>query len=163
MDEKIFVGIGQIVYANKKILICPGIGSCLALVVRNRRTGYSGIAHVFLPESPTGIQQTALPGKYANQAVRILLEGILKEPHSCAEELEAYQAGGACMFHFQQIAPANNIGALNIEAVDKALQDYGIHIVFSDIGGNQARTVEFDCSKGIMMVATKEKGRMVYG
>ena len=159
MDKSICVGIGKIIYANKKILICPGIGSCLVLALWNKRTGYGGMAHIFLPHMPQQEQNKDFPGKYADYAVRYLMTGMLKEQAACIEEIEAYEAGGACMFPFHAASVISNIGQMNIDAVEKALTAYNISVAFADLGGKAARTIEFDCAKGIMTVETKEKGR----
>ncbi len=163
MNAELNVGIGQIVYANKKILSCPGVGSCVALGIRNRRTAHGGLAHIFLPCAPPGVHDPDLPGKFADQAVREMLHTLLLEKDTDRKDLESYLAGGAYMFHFQQMPAVNNIGAMNVEAVQKELQHYGIKVVFTDTGGHSARTVSFNCEVGIMTVTTKEGGRKVYG
>ena len=50
------------------------------------------------------------------------------------------------------------IGAKNVEAVRKKLQELKLPLIASDTGGNYGRTIEFDIASGIMLVKSASKG-----
>jgi chemotaxis protein CheD len=49
---------------------------------------------------------------------------------------------------------ATQIGARNLEEVERLLNALGISIIGKDVGGNRGRSVEFDMSTGTVKVLT---------
>lgn len=114
-----------------------GLGSCVALILFDRRSGIGAMAHVMLPESRG---KTEKPGKFADTAIEVLLDeleqkGVLKT------SLKAKLVGGASMFS----TPSNNlnIGERNINALRELLEKARITIEKEDVGGTSGRSVQF--------------------
>ena len=76
-------------------LVSLGLGSCIGLVLLDRRAAVAGLAHVVLPAA-IGTDRSA-PGKFADTAVDALVAAM--EPLGARRtRLEAVLVGGASMF-----------------------------------------------------------------
>jgi len=112
----------------------------------------AGMSHIMLPNNHEGKDVKKL-GKYADTAVPKLIEDLIALG-ALKSRLKAKMAGGAQMFS----VPGKNsasflaIGERNIETTKKMLEQYGIPLVASDVGGNKGRSVEFYTDNWIMIV-----------
>lgn len=90
-------GIGQIVVSADpgSVISALGLGSCIGVVVADRRARVAGMAHVMLPGAPAA--SAAPPGKFADMAVPALVEAVLALGAE-RRRLVATIAGGAQMF-----------------------------------------------------------------
>ncbi|PLV58381.1 chemoreceptor glutamine deamidase/glutamate methylesterase CheD [Thermotoga sp. KOL6] len=139
------IGIGEYaVMRNPGVIVTLGLGSCVAVCMRDPVVGVGGMAHVMLPDSGGRMDK---PGKYADTAVKILVEE-LEKMGAKRNRLEAKIAGGASMFDSKSM----NIGQRNVEAVKKHLKNFGIKLLAEDTGGNRARSVEYNISTGKLLV-----------
>ncbi|MDD3622666.1 MAG: chemotaxis protein CheD [Methanofollis sp.] len=146
-----FIGIGEY-YVGGDPMTTIGLGSCIALILHDKRHGVGAMAHVMLPESKG---QTDRPGKYADTALGILLEG-LDSFGSRNGSLRAKMVGGANMFGFND--NNLNIGERNIEAVHLALDHQHIPLIAEDIGGKVGRSVMYDPGAGGEIVVRRADG-----
>lgn len=130
------VGIGE--YKIGKIKISSiGLGSCVALILYDRKLKTGGLAHVMLPESNGRCDR---PAKFADTAVPLLVCEMEKNGSS-RKNLSACLVGGASMF--EQFKGNLDIGNRNIIALKKSLKDTKIPIKSEDIAGNSGRSVFF--------------------
>jgi len=110
MENKKIIGIGEYaVGKNPGILITLGLGSCVAVCIRDRVNGIGGLVHVMLPESRG---EKDRPGKYADTGITAVINEILKMGGDI-KNLEAKIAGGASMF--KNSNKTFEIGAKNVE------------------------------------------------
>ena len=130
--------------------VFQGLGSCLALVIRDSRTGLAGGAHVLRPSGNS--DSSVLPGKFVDSAVRTLVSRLALQG-ACVTCLTAKLAGGASMFS-NGSDDRPSVGARNIEAAHAALERSGVPIEAEDVGGSRGRTVCYDTSSGMMRVET---------
>lgn len=69
-ETAVILGMGELTVGK-----CPmgtiGLGSCIALILHDRRKSLAGLAHIMLPESRGN---TDRPGKFADTALNALLE-----------------------------------------------------------------------------------------
>ena len=139
------IGIGEFtVMKNPSVIVTLGLGSCVAVCMRDPTAGVGGMAHVMLPDSGG---KTDKPGKYADTAIETLVKE-LEKLGAKRSRLEAKIAGGASMFESKGM----NIGQRNVEAVKKHLKEYGVKLVAEDTGGNRARSVEYNIATGKLLV-----------
>jgi chemotaxis protein CheD len=135
-EDAVILGLGEL-----KVGTCPmgtiGLGSCIALILHDRRRSIAGLAHIMLPESHGN---TDRPGKFADTAVTTLL-GDLEELGSTRSSIVADVIGGASMFEFS--ANSLNIGERNSSAVKDHLAEQGIRIRHEETGGKVGRSVYF--------------------
>lgn len=153
--EKIIIGIADLVVVhNPAILVTIGLGSCVAISLRDPVARFGGLSHILLP-SITESNNKSNPKKFADSAIEMAVNMMLQK--GCAKSrLEAKIAGGANMFNFG--GNNINIGERNIEAVKKKLKELNIPLIASDTGSNYGRTVEFHIASGIMYVKSAFHG-----
>ncbi len=155
IKEQVNVGIAELVVMhNPAVLITRGLGSCVAISLRDPEARFGALAHIILP----GIEQSndkQHPLKFADSAIEIAVKQMLEK--GCSKNrIVAKIAGGACMFHLEnQII---SVGAKNVGAVIHKLKEMHIPILASDTGGDHGRTVEFDIETGVVTIKTALQG-----
>ena len=140
-QNPVMIGIGEH-FIGKTPMTSIGLGSCVALILYDdsRKTG--AMAHVMLPDSGGKGDR---PGKYADTAVKLLVQAVVPEP-IFSRKVVAKLAGGASMFEY--FGKNLNIGERNVEALKKYLAENKIRIVAEDVGGKVGRTVTFTPENG---------------
>jgi len=135
---EIAVRMGEIAVSSNPddVLLSIGLGSCIGLALVDQRRGIAGLAHVMLPEAPTG---GGPAGKFADLAVPELVEQVTALG-GARPMLRAVIVGGAQMFSLGSSA-AMDIGVRNDAAVRAALAKERISIVAAEVGGSNGRTI----------------------
>ncbi len=153
--EQISVGIAELVVMhNPAVLMTRGLGSCVAISLRDPVARFGALAHIILPSIEQS-KDKGNPLRFADSTIEIAIKKML-EAGCSKNRIEAKIAGGACMFHFDK--QVINIGEKNIEAVINKLNEMHIPILANDTGGDHGRTVEFDIESGSMTVKTALHG-----
>jgi chemotaxis protein CheD len=144
-ETAVILGLGE-----HRVDTCPmgtiGLGSCIALILHDQRRSLAGLAHIMLPESRG---HTDRPGKFADTAIRVLLEEMGK-CGSTKPSITAIIVGGASMFEYS--ASSLNIGERNAAAVKELLQAQGIRIKYEETGGKVGRSVYYWPAKSRLVV-----------
>ncbi len=150
--ESLNVGMGDLrLTETPGRLYTLGLGSCVALVLYDRKAQIAGMAHIMLPKSPVGEAESGKPGKFADTAFLNLLE-VLGKQGAEKRRLRAKIAGGAKMFNLASASPLMAIGRQNIDAVTEHLKSHGIPLDGMDTGGTRGRSVTFDTGTWQMTV-----------
>jgi chemotaxis protein CheD len=131
-------------------LECLGLGSCIGLCIYDPVARVAGMAHIVLPESNRG-GNTTLPGKFADTAVPMLVQAMLRKGAS-KSRMVVKMAGGAQMLQALLGGAGIEMGARNIEMTLKALTNEGLRVSASDTGGNKGRSMWFEVGTGKVMV-----------
>jgi chemotaxis protein CheD len=129
-------------------LITSGLGSCVALVLHDARTGITGLAHFLLPEA-TPTSTFTRPAKFAATGVPLLVAEM--RLHGATGPLMAKLVGGARMFG-ALLSGGVNMGQRNVEAVHSALGRLGIPVVAEEVGGEFGRSVRVAAASGRVQV-----------
>jgi len=129
------------------------LGSCVGVILSDKKREIHGLAHIMLPER-NKIDQAL--GKYADTAIPLLLKKM-ELKGSSKNDLKAFILGGASMFSFSGDNGFMNIGSKNIKATRKILNELKIPIVFEDTGGTNGRTIIFDSVTGKVFIKTLDK------
>ncbi len=117
------------------------LGSCVAVIMLDRKTRCIGMAHVALPDSKISPERAKeRPGHFADTAIPALLANMNKQAGMVSKGagLIVKLAGGA------NVADPNNtfnIGKRNALAIRKVLWKYGLGPVAEDVGGGFSRSV----------------------
>jgi len=147
----IIIGIGEHCIGPDPVATI-GLGSCVALILYEPRRAIGSMAHVMLPDSNG---RTDRPGKYADTAVRLLVDGMVAG--GCRRQrLVAKLVGGASMF--AQFSGNLNIGERNTHTLKALLATEGIPIVAELTGGNVGRSVVFTPSEGGRVMVKRADG-----
>ncbi len=140
------IGIGELKTGNF-IMTSIGLGSCIAVVLHDRKRSVGGVAHVMLPNSN---EKKDRPGKFADTAVPAIMDELIADG-SNKRDIIAKIAGGSSMF--KQFKGNLDIGGRNIEAVKEALGSYNIPLEGEDTGGSVGRSIMYDPGrKGVIVV-----------
>lgn len=157
-----FINAIQIGMADYKVAKTPeklatiGLGSCVAICVYDFENKTGGLVHVMLPDS-TIAKEVKNPAKFADTAVPMLLDEMGKLG-SLRRNIHIKIAGGAHMFSFKTRENVLDIGARNVEIIERICKQEGINIIAKDVGGNCGRSVLFDLATGIVYVKTINQG-----
>jgi len=153
--SRLAVGIADLRAAGPgEVLAAVGLGSCVAVAIRDPTRRRGALAHIMLPQQSEGLRR---PGenmnKYADVAVTEAVRSLVG--FGCRRaDMEAKIAGGASIFDLGRGVEGGDIGARNVEAVVRALAGEGIRLLASDVGGREGRTVEYSVDTGELAVRT---------
>lgn len=114
------------------------LGSCIAACIYDAENGVGGMNH-FLLANANG---NGVSARYGIHAMELLINGIMKKGAQ-RKNLKAKVFGGAKMS-----ANLSDIGASNAHFVQHFLQDEGIPVISSSVGGTSARRVRFHAVSG---------------
>ena len=142
-DQLQHVGMGEVKIGRTTEILQATLGSCVGIAFIWPEGQRCGLAHCLLPESPSNIGR--IGARYVSQAVPslLLLMGIKESDYA---DVQVIIAGGASMFPARSASA--NVGRQNIFAAEKYIQQYGMQVVHSDVGGRRARQIRVDCAGG---------------
>jgi len=155
--KAILLGVGDIAVSNRPgvVLKTYGLGSCVAVIIVDRKARSAGMAHIALPDSViAGLKKSEKPGRFADTGIHALVGKMGKYNKGNLNHYQAKIVGGANVLDLRNIL---RIGEKNILAVKKALRKYGIKVAAEDTGGKIARTVSVSVDTGETMVVTAGK------
>jgi chemotaxis protein CheD len=122
------------------------LGSCIAVFLWDFRLRLGGMNHFLLPTAPSLGERNTRHGDVAMDA----LADMLKELGSSLRGLTAHVFGGA---HILPGAPASaHLGERNASMALHWLERARVAVATVDVGGNQARRVEFSIAEGVTTV-----------
>ena len=134
------------------VLATLGLGSCVAILLRDPVARVGGMAHVLLPE-PALARDDGNPFKFAQTAVPELIAELRREGARAAR-IEGRLVGGAAMFATLMVPGTLNMGERNIRAAREALVRAGIPLHGEDVGGDYGRSVRFRVDDGSVTVSS---------
>ena len=141
------VAMGAIGVAQNNGSLRTLLGSCLGLVLYERRLKIGGLVHIVLPKAPEGRCET--PGKFVDTAVPALIRKMEERAGGATLKLCAKLAGGANMF---QTTATYTIGEQNIAAMEQLLQELRIPVIGRHLGGEQGRRMTLDTATGTVTI-----------
>ena len=156
------VSLGELVISAdaSDMVIAYGLGSCVGITLYDPQRKMGGLAHVMLPEAPTGA--TILPqhpAKFASNGVQAFLQ--MMEQNGCLRSrLVCKIAGGAQMISNAQKGGVDmfRIGERNTTVVQSELRRLGLRVVASDTGGSVGRTMQLSIATGRVTLRAVGKG-----
>lgn len=152
------VGVAQVRIGQNPSMLRTILGSCVGICIYDRIKKAGGLAHILLAQDTTN---GASPEKYADTAIPLLVQRLLKE--GCKREnMSAKIAGGASMFKFQFNITLGQIGERNIKETKKILEQLRIPLLEEDTGGNSGRVIDFFLNDGHMKIKSAGKEKMYY-
>lgn len=136
------------------VLVCIGLGSCIALAVVDHGRRVAAMAHVMLPTSRRA--EINQPHRYADLATPALVDLALAHGarRTC---LDAVLVGGAAMFDLG--GSGNDVGARNEAAVREHLERLRVPVRAAATGGGRGRTVRVHVGAGIAIAVREAGGR----
>lgn len=135
---------GDYYVSSQDEVICTVLGSCVSTCIRDTTIGVGGINHFLLPDADCDILSSS--NRYGVFAMEQLINAIIKYGGH-RENFEIKVVGGGNM-----MAGANDIGQRNIAFVQQFLQTEGLAVSALDVGGLQARRIQYIAKTGQLMV-----------
>ena len=150
-DDAVVIGLGEMKVSRgaDDVLVCLGLGSCVALCYHDPVAKVGAMAHIVLPSSAG--RASGSPGKFADTAVPELINAITKAG-ALKSRLSVRIVGGAQMTMATEASAIFEIGPSNVEATKQALRRVGLHLRAEDTGGSSGRTVRLAAGSGEVVV-----------
>lgn len=155
------VPMGGLELASKeKTILQTFVGSCVAVCLYDSSARVAGMAHIMLPKNNTQNPAPEPEGKFADVAIKALLEKLVAGGAN-PSRLKAKMAGGANVFRNEGETNMFNIGIRNVEMIKALLAENKIPVVSEDVGSKNGRWVIFDIASSEMKIKDREKGVFV--
>lgn len=148
----ISLGEYRITRDRDEVLVCYGIGSCVAFMAYDAAAGVRGMAHFVLPDSAQSARITS-EARFVDTGVAMMLRE-LTAAGALLERTTFKIAGGAHMTIAKGFESKLNIGERNVEAARQAMKDAGLAFTAEDTGGTHGRTVRLLAGDGRVTVST---------
>jgi len=149
--QRITVMQGQaLVSAEPQVEFTTVLGSCVALCLFDPDARVGGMNHFLLAEPPSGFAATAVDEHYGTYLMELLVNQMLGKGARKAR-LRAHLYGGANVNRNMM-----RIGTANAEFARGFLQREGIDLLRADLGGTNARRVDFRPASGQVRCKTVE-------
>jgi chemotaxis protein CheD len=122
-------------------IIATVLGSCIAVCIKDRKTGIGGMNHFMLPGDVRSQDMfLSSSAKYGMFAMEQLLNEMIKQNGS-KKDFEAKVFGGGHVLNFRKTD--GNVPESNIEFVKAFLNMEQIPVVKQDVGGYAGRKILF--------------------
>jgi len=162
MSRLIVVGISEYNIAkNGDVLVTYALGSCVGICLYDAKMKIAGLSHIMLPSSQGFNVTFEQEGKFADTAIKRLLQLMTREG-AAQSRITAKIAGGAQMFAGLNNSALSNIGERNVAAVKAELMRHRIPIVAEDTGKDYGRTQYFYSGDGKMVIKSATRGEWHY-
>lgn len=144
-ENKLIVGIADMKMAQKgERLITYALGSCIGICLYDPQIKLAAMVHIMLPINMEAGRKNTF--KYADTGIRETLNQMVAKG-AVKGRITAKIAGGARMFEVSG-GTLGSIGQRNSESVHQVLRRENIRLLWEDVGGKVARTMEFDSATG---------------
>lgn len=134
--SKVFLLPGEISVSKKPHEISTILGSCISVILYNKRHKFGGMNHYMLPTMTSNSTNTG--GKYGDYAIETLLKMMLAADPIKSNIDAMVFGGGHVVGHLSSGA---GVAEKNIAKAFELLKQHGIRIIKKDIGGNNGRKV----------------------
>ncbi|MGL4251832.1 MAG: chemoreceptor glutamine deamidase CheD [Aeromonas sp.] len=146
MAREVILQPGEIFFGNEDVVVKTLLGSCIAITLWHPEQKQGGMCHYMLPSR--GHPSTGLDGRYADEALTLLLQAASRYP-ATIHEYEVKLFGGGNMFTEQQYTRNDNsVATRNIEAAWQLTRQLGLDIKAHHLGRSGHRRVLFELSNG---------------
>ena len=144
-ENKLIVGIADMKMAQKgERLITYALGSCIGICLYDPQIKLAAMVHIMLPINMEAGRKNTF--KYADTGIRETVNQMVAKG-AVKGRITAKIAGGARMFEVSG-GTLGSIGQRNSESVHQVLRRENIRLLWEDVGGKVARTMEFDSATG---------------
>lgn len=146
-----FLKPGFIYLPVKPTVVSTVLGSCVAVVLWDKKRKAGGINHFQYPSCKGADKPTAMYGDASTyMMIRMMIQDGSKTKH-----LEAQIFGGAC----NRRVSSWDVGRENIRTARRVLAGHGIRVISEDVGGERGRKIIFDAVNNEMAVLKVERLR----
>lgn len=134
---------GELHFGDEDTRIKTLLGSCVSFTLWHPERKVGGMCHYMLPSRDSRPKDSPLDGKYADEALKLLVQEIEKE-NTRPKDYVAKIFGGGSMLDIS----GPNISERNVEAARQLAKYYGFRLEGECLGGVGHRNVVFDIWNG---------------
>ena len=150
----VYLKPGELHYAEKPTLVTTVLGSCVSVIMYNKRFCIGAICHALLPAG------NCLDGerfRYVECSVRRMIE-MFATAGIGPNEIEVKLFGGSDILATpQEGARAKTIGRQNIESALAIIEAEGLSVTSSDLGGFTGRKIFFYTHTGEVLLKRQRR------
>lgn len=150
---EIFLQPGEVFFGDSTTRIRTILGSCVSITFWHPTKLLGGMTHIMLPQrgklNPPN--ELVLDGKYADEAMRLILDEI-KSAGTQPSEYQVKLFGGGDMFSKSPSSDKHHIGVKNTSAATALINQYGFLLHAKHFGGLGHRSIIFDVWSGYVWV-----------
>jgi chemotaxis protein CheD len=151
--HKIFLLPGQFCFSVKGVQLHTVLGSCVAIALWHSHMKVGGMCHFVLPGVPPAEDSSAYKteGYYAPGAMA-LFERAAQTFGVSLSQCQGKVFGGANLIETDSASSCGSIGTRNTEAALSMLEERGVEVLATHVGGAGGRRVIMDLSNGDVWV-----------
>lgn len=149
---EVFLRPGEWYVGDEEVRIRTLLGSCVSVAMWHPKMRIGGMCHYMLAQRKSHELPGVLSGRYADEAVLLLLQSLLR--YGCAiREFQVKLVGGASVLSsLEREMQLMDVPAENVAAARRLARQLGLNVLAEDLGGNSARLVVFDLASGDVWV-----------
>ena len=147
---EIFLGPGDLYFGDRHTRIRTLLGSCVAVTLWHPRALLGGMCHYVVPSRPGRERAHDLEGRYADEALLMLLTEI-RATATSPEEYEVKLFGGGSQFT-DLPGQAMDVATRNVDTGLELLEYHGLKPTSMHLGGTGHRQVVLDVWSGDVWV-----------
>lgn len=145
---EIFLSPGGVHFGHRETRIRTILGSCVSLTLWHPNLCVGGMCHFMLPARPRSMPSSGQDGRFASDAIDLLLADI-RQSNCDPREFHVKLYGGANMFpDICHDTGEAHVGARNISAARLLIAHHGLKSMSEHVAGNGHRHLVFDVWNG---------------
>ena len=144
--HEVFLHPGELWFGGGAVHVRTLLGSCVAVTMWHPGARIGGMCHYMTPSRPTGAPGDGLSGRYADEAIQMLLDGA-RAASTSPQEYQVKIFGGGSQFAVPA-GSAVDVAAWNVEAGLRLLEHHGLRVAAMHLGGAGHRQVILDVDRG---------------
>lgn len=148
----IFLQPGEVYFGGADTRIRTLLGSCVAFTVWHSQRRIGGMCHYMLPSRGARRKNRGLDGRYADEALLLLLKEILRTNTNPYEYQVKLFGGGNMLVGAQNTRGNPSVADRNIQKGRELLLQHGFTALAEQLGGDGHREIIFDISSGDVWV-----------
>ena len=153
--QALYLKPGEYYLGNRPTRVVTVLGSCVAISMYHRPSGLAAICHALAPDCGAAADcPNGCPGlqRYVNCMIPAMARAFSARGIGPAS-IETKLFGGAAMIDGNNRRdPDKSVGALNIAASRKVIQQCGLTLKSSDVGGHAGRKIIFETATGDILL-----------
>jgi chemotaxis protein CheD len=156
-SREVFLKPGEIIVSQNPIMVNTILGSCVAVTMYSPGRKAGAICHAIHPSEPKQERNF----HYVETAIRNIYDRMIE--YGCMADLVVKLFGGAQVLEFGLNASREKtIGAQNILQAKRVLEELGLPIAGTDVGGNRGRKLFFSIKTGDVYVRRLRLSKNMY-
>lgn len=157
----VYLKPAEIYVTDKPTVVRTVLGSCLAVTMYNPRLGIAAVCHALLPTPDTQEAESRQPLNRYRYVDSVIPEMVAKmrEHGSTPDEIEVKMFGGADLLSSAEERKTNRpVGKLNVATALRVLEQAGLRVSVSDVGGTFGRKIFFYTHSGEVLLKRLQSG-----